>query len=258
MNENDQPTENVQYFTALSDAQSAAYRMYSVEGAKSWLRIGSQYSPSIDIPQGFMYSFLGIVRVSIFGGVENISDVAFKDAKNLKYFTATNVASIGDGVCSGLSPSVSASSLAEIVISGETEITIGNAFTNCLNVERVEVTAPIVKSTVSFLDGTFRDCAKLAYANVSGAYRIGQNTFENCTALREVILPTTPMAAIATYAFYNCWLLEEINIPAIEETIGNEAFYGCTNLRRITINMPENSVDSAPWGATNANVIWTG
>ena len=41
-------------------------------------------------------------------------------------------------------------------------------------------------------------------------------------------------------------------------SISNTAFAGCTNLETITINKSEGSVSGAPWGATNATVVWNG
>jgi len=41
-------------------------------------------------------------------------------------------------------------------------------------------------------------------------------------------------------------------------TINGAAFADCPNLRSIRINRPAGSVSGAPWGASGADVIWTG
>ncbi len=40
--------------------------------------------------------------------------------------------------------------------------------------------------------------------------------------------------------------------------IPSSMFYSCYDLTEIIIHKPENSISGAPWGATNATVVWTG
>jgi hypothetical protein len=41
-------------------------------------------------------------------------------------------------------------------------------------------------------------------------------------------------------------------------SIGSGAFNGCTNITSIVVHKAEGSIKGAPWGATNATVIWDG
>lgn len=52
--------------------------------------------------------------------------------------------------------------------------------------------------------------------------------------------------------------LIEVEIPASVTEINSSTFDHCENLEKITINKAEGSIEGAPWGATNAQVIWTG
>ena len=54
------------------------------------------------------------------------------------------------------------------------------------------------------------------------------------------------------------YTLTDVTIPSSVETIGNNVFTRCTNLTTITINKPQDSISGAPWGATNATVVWNG
>ena len=66
------------------------------------------------------------------------------------------------------------------------------------------------------------------------------------------------VTSIGNNAFQNCTNLTAIDIPSSVTSIGNNAFTGCTNLTAITIHKAEGSITGAPWGATNATVVWDG
>lgn len=81
--------------------------------------------------------------------------------------------------------------------------------------------------------------------------------FYLCTSLTNVEIPGTVLT-IGFNSFWGCTSLAEIYIPGSVTTINSSTFEACNSLRTITVNKAENSISGAPWGATNATVIWTG
>lgn len=73
--------------------------------------------------------------------------------------------------------------------------------------------------------------------------------------LKELVL-TEGFTTIG-FAQFEYYSLEKIEIPSTMVEIGERAFDG-NCMKTIIIHKPENSIAGAPWGATNATVIWTG
>ena len=63
---------------------------------------------------------------------------------------------------------------------------------------------------------------------------------------------------IGSEAFDGCGSLASVEIPSSVTKIGANAFDSCPNLTTITIHKSEDSITDAPWGATEATVIWDG
>ena len=179
-----------------------------------------------------------LTSVTIGNSVTVIGYQAFRDCAALTSVTIPNsVTSIGDGAfsyCSGL-----------------TSVTIGNSVT-------------------SIGYQAFRDCAALTSVTIPNSVtRIGQNAFSGCTGLTSVTIPNS-VTSIGDDAFKNCPIrklsfdnngfmskikysssftlknvfgggIQELIIGDSVKSIGNYAFYGCTDLTSVTI---PNSVTS--------------
>lgn len=152
------------------------------------------------------------------------------------------------------------------------------AFYNQVNLR--EITLPSgVKQIPAY---TFHSCQKLKKVVAPGwsSGKVYQETFSGCYALKSISIPNE-ITEIESKAFYFCIGLESITIPSGVSTINSNAFSYCdsltsvtigngitsinsstfnnsTNITTITINKPQGSVSGAPWGATNATVVWTG
>lgn len=100
-------------------------------------------------------------------------------------------------------------------------------------------------------------CAKsLEKVNIpKGVTSIMSNCFAGCRLSQGVDLPEG-LKTIYGEAFSFC-RFTEIDIPSTVETIATTAFKN-SYLEIITVHKPEGSIAGAPWGATNAEVIWTG
>ena len=66
---------------------------------------------------------------------------------------------------------------------------------------------------------------------------IGSHAFEDCFALKSVIIPDS-VTSIGDYTFYSCSVLTSVTIPDSVTTIGEGAFYYCVALTSVTI--PDN------------------
>ena len=63
--------------------------------------------------------------------------------------------------------------------------------------------------------------------------KIGEQAFKLCTALKNIDI--SMVYIIEDEAFAECTSLSEINIKAMDFTIGGIAFGGCTNLRKVNL-----------------------
>ena len=149
-----------------------------------------------------------------------------------------------------------------------------NIFTGCSALEEVKL-----PNSVKAMQGRiFADCTGVKKVILPvGTTAIKNNMFLRCTGLSSVNIPKS-VKAIEYSAFYMCKGLKEITIPDKVTTIGKGAFYGTglTNvtigsgieeieatafgatkdLTTITIKKSTDSIENAPWGATNAEIIW--
>ena len=83
-------------------------------------------------------------------------------------------------------------------------------------------------------------------------------TFYACSSLEDVEIPSTNVLYINTGAFRLCSSLKSITIPSCVTSIASTAFTDCSSLTTITVEKTQGSIFGAPWGATNATVVWTG
>jgi len=84
---------------------------------------------------------------------------------------------------------------------------------------------------------------------------IGEYAFQSCTNLALTSLPSG-ITSIGNEAFYYCTGLTEITFEGKPNSIASSAFNGCTNLTTIRVPWNEGEVANAPWGATNASLIY--
>jgi hypothetical protein len=134
------------------------------------------------------------------------------------------------------------------------------------------VDMPEVTSTATT---AFAQCTKLASVNIPKATEIGGNTFAQCTNLTSVDMPNVisianrafhssgitsvnmpKVTTIGINAFGGCLGLTYITFKGTPSSIADDAFSGCTNLKTINVPWAEGEVGIAPWGATNATIVY--
>ena len=219
-----------------------------------------------------------ITTFKIPNSVKSITANMFSGCTKLKSVTMGSITSIGNNAferCSALTEFTIPSTVTKIgqgafANSGLTSITIPST----------------VKQIDSSYTGAFSDCKKLesftiepggiteigesmfkgdsALNNVTIPYdvkTIGNNAFQNCTALTTISLPSVesistnafmgsgltsimiPSETIGNNAFKNCKSLESVAFADTVKTISSSAFQGCIALKKITLPKNLESLD---------------
>lgn len=102
----------------------------------------------------------------------------------------------------------------------------------------------------------FQRCPKLALTSLpSGITRIGYYAFNGCRNLAITRLPPG-ITNIGFGVFANCTGLTSITFEGNPKTIHSSAFNGCSNLTTIKVPWSQGQVANAPWGASNATIIY--
>lgn len=110
-------------------------------------------------------------------------------------------------------------------------------------------TAKLPNGLISIGYRAFENCRVLQEFTIPASVtEIGESAFENCRSLSALHFggsteeqaddPATSQCAlqrIGNWAFYNCSLLQELNIPEGVTEIGNAAFYGCSHLEDLVL-----------------------
>ncbi len=84
----------------------------------------------------------------------------------------------------------------------------------------------------------------------TGVSIIGNVTFQWCTELESIILPSS-ISKIEKYSFNSCYALKSIEIPKAVVEIGNNPFTGCRNLASVKVSKDNPKYDSR----NNCNAI---
>ena len=232
------------------------------------------------IGQNAFLDCFSLTSINIPNSVISIEEYAFSGCSGLTSINIPNsVKSIGSSAfygCSGLTSINIPESMTCIEAgtfygcSGLTSITIpysvtnigSRAFNNCSTISSIT----IPNSVTSIGENIFEGCSSLTSIIVEK----GNKTYDSrndCNAIIETesnhliygcintIIPNS-VTSIGNSAFYGCSDLTSINIPNSLTSIGNSAFYGCSGLTSITI--PEfvtNIGEKAFFGAKLRNIV---
>lgn len=105
-------------------------------------------------------------------------------------------------------------------------------FYNCTSLDSVMIPA----SVTSFGNMAFRNCTSLKRITLPPAlYSLKLGVFQGCTALEEIYMPTCPNSEIGNQTFYGCTNLHKAVLPRTLLTLGNFTFLNCTNLAEVVL-----------------------
>ena len=195
--------------------------------------------------------------------VTEIGYEAFKDVKNINVTLPESITSIGNGAfqnVTGISSLTLPSNLVSIGSRAfaDSDITLETipatltfidhtAFENCLGITSLYFSEGL-EGIGNF---AFRGCTNLTSVSIPGTLEsIGNETFSGCNAIVEASVPTNALSAINKTALKSLaissgesipsWLfqynavLETVSIASTVKTVGNNAFYHCTELKAVT------------------------
>lgn len=143
----------------------------------------------------------------------------------------------------------------DVVIGGVTgTLEGGGSFKAVIERTAVSPTLPGDLTTIGY--SAFSGCPKLALTSLpSGITRIGYYAFNGCRNLAITRLPPR-ITNIGFGVFANCTGLTSITFEGNPKTIHSSAFNGCSNLTTIKVPWSQGQVANAPWGASNATIIY--
>ena len=231
---------------------------YAFRGCNSITKLTIPATVEMEIGRHAFYTCGSLQEVSINNAITTIGEDAFYGCIDLNKITIPDtVAIIGVGAfryCESLS-----------IFDLKNVTDIGNyAFMGCSSLKYKNDNADlfVIPAAVTKIGShAFEGCKALTTITVPDAY-LGEYIFSGCTALETVTLPTSlsKMAApsIPSGMFLGCSSLTNVTLPTNIETIGINAFNGCssTGFTTITIPDPVNTISvSAFEGCSNLSTV---
>lgn len=144
--------------------------------------------------------------------------------------------------------------LADVELPDTVEFIGEEAFYSCSKLRLVGDKLPL---NLTYIDArAFMDCLNLRLTEIPDSVTyIGDQAFENCIPLNNITLPEN-LETLGSQVFNKCGELIEVTFTGKNiKSIAEDALAG--NLI-VTVNVPwaEGEVAGAPWGATNATIIY--
>lgn len=208
----------------------------------------------ITIPNGTTH-----IGASVFSGWENLKGVTIPD-------TVTRILDYAFNMCRTLELSSLPNSIT----------TIGNgAFANCAKITLTSLPNSITNignnafsqcnllALTSLPNGiteikyqAFTNCPNLALTSLpSGITKIDIGAFSGCSNITIDTIPAS-VKTINNHAFQSCAGMTEVTFLGTPTTLSSIAFSSCTNITTIRVPWSSGAISGAPWGATNATIVY--
>ena len=169
-----------------------------------------------------------------------------------------NITYLGDGSFSGFT------NVESIILPDTLEVIGWNALSKCSALKELK----IPNSVKRIEDYAFENCTALTNIAFSDSITtIGSSAFSNCTSLDKITLPSE-LTSLGNGVFENCNAeiifpaslkcipelgnnaVKKVKIPEGVEIIGEDAFWGCSNLFEITLPSTITSIESGAFSGT--------
>lgn len=111
-------------------------------------------------------------------------------------------------------------------------------------------------NVIAIGDSGFYRCPKLQLTSLpSEITSLGDFAFSDCSKMVLTSLPSG-ITSIGDFAFANCTGLETVKFTSTVSSIPNGVFSGCPKLSTIYVPWSQGQVANAPWGASNATIVY--
>lgn len=188
------------------------------------------------------------ITASDLEGFESVSDYFVYQNTGLKKVELPNsVKSIG------LCAFFNCTGLKEIIFPNEITSIGSSAFSNCKGLGKT-----VLPDSIKTIDSSgFNSCTNLMIDKLPQSLELISNaSFASCENLTKNLIIPENVKTIGRSAFYNCLSLETVTFKSTPEQLDMSAFASCYNLKTINVPWEEGKFASAPWGATNATVLY--
>lgn len=102
----------------------------------------------------------------------------------------------------------------------------------------------------------FDECVNISIQSIpSGVTEIKYYGFSKCSSITNMTLHAN-ITDVGTRAFYDCTSLTTVTFKGTPSFLSSSVFEGCTNLTTINVPWSEGEIKYAPWGATNATIVY--
>jgi hypothetical protein len=253
LDENYEPTDVVTYYTDISEAMSA---IKNGSADLYWLYVGTESGASYT-PSG---ALAGSTKLGKFrrGSINNINAGTFYGNTSLKQIDLSG----GTFETIGQSAFEGCSNIDTLIGDIDVQYLNQKAFYGCSSIAFGDLAFGRENSIESIQSNAFYGCNGIETLTIettnANGIMIDDSAFENCLNLTEVNINCVGRVHFYSRVFANCSALKTVTISGGEYGAWrSNVFTGCDGIT-ITINAPENSISGAPWGATNAEIIWTG
>lgn len=232
-------------------------------------------TPALEMQNGIQYVGNALLKcedaslshVDVRNGTTIIASNAFKDCTNLKSVALPNgLASIASGAF------WNCTELTEIKLPNTLKNIGSSAFSGCTKLNNV-----IVPNQVTKLKGsTFHECTNLSKISLpdtltqiyrddfdSTGITMNQNGIKyadkwivDCDTNVTSVTIRPDTKGIGYGAFEQCQSLVEVNLPDNVSVVGEDVFYGCNILKKVTVNNPDCTIFDSPYTFPNKTDIY--